>query len=436
MSESIRFQYAVYLLPMHGTGTRKVPALLRDAMAKHPDLTVVEAIPEHPQAMLVRAYIRSDVKQAYAPPDMKALQYFGRDVSGEQAKALQDSSNAVILEFAHPKKYAWSGLRAADEFVEDIARKSGGLVWDEETREVFSPDAWHQKRLANWNSEIPDVSGQTVIHIYPKGEYARAITLGMSKMGLPDVVIEESPWSSKNQVGNLINIFCQDIAERGTLHSNNNFRLDLRAIRTSSVRETQIKSLKANAVGVACLSLVQGKHEEGDPKNRLVRLMADRYEGNDPHAKQDSMLSSFFGWEDSMVKIEHNPELLSASVAAKGKLPELRRAFNAGLKPGEFIDVKAPFPADNGGREWMWVEVTRWKANDIQGLLESDPFEISRLHSGQMVEVREEQVFDYIHQYADKRIEGNTTGEIIRKMSEGQVTTPTRPLAVPSCNID
>jgi uncharacterized protein YegJ (DUF2314 family) len=137
-----------------------------------------------------------------------------------------------------------------------------------------------------------------------------------------------------------------------------------------------------------------------------------------------------------MVKIEHNPELLSASIAAKGKLPELRRAFNAGLKPGEFIDVKAPFPADNGGREWMWVEVTRWKANDIQGLLESDPFEVSRLHSGQMVEVREEQVFDYIHQYADKRIEGNTTGEIIRKMSEGQVTTPARPLAVPSCNID
>jgi hypothetical protein len=225
MSESIRFQYAVYLLPMHATGTLKLPALLHDATAKYPDLTVVETIPEHPQAMLVRAYFRADVKHAYGPPDMMSLQYFGRGVSSEQAMALQDSSNAVVLEFAHPKKYVGTALHAADEFAEDVARKSGGLVWDEETREVFSPDAWHQKRLATWNSEVPDVSGQTVIHIYPKGEYPRAITLGMSKMGLPDVVIEESPWSSENQVGNLINIFCQDIAERQTPHNDNNFRL-------------------------------------------------------------------------------------------------------------------------------------------------------------------------------------------------------------------
>ena len=164
--------------------------------------------------------------------------------------------------------------------------------------------------------------------------------------------------------------------------------------------------------------------------------MADQYEENDSHAKQDSMLSSFLGWEESMVKIQHNQELLSASAAAKGKLPGLRRAFNAGLQPGEFIEVKAPFPADNGDREWMWVQVTSWKANDIHGLLENDPSEVSRLHSGQMVQVREEDVFDYIHQYANKRIEGNTTGEIIRKMSEGQTATPAMPLAVPSCNTD
>src|SRR5262249_31199987 len=161
---------------------------------------------------------------------------------------------------------------------------------------------WHEKRLASWTDEIPDVSGQTVIHVYPNGDFARAITLGMSKMGLPDVVVQETTWSSDNQVGNLINIFSQSIAERQTPHEGNQYRLDLHTIKNPRLREHQFKDLTGNAV--ACLTLADANWEEGDPKNRLVRLDADRYSGDDPHAKQDSMISSFFGSQDSITKVE------------------------------------------------------------------------------------------------------------------------------------
>src|SRR6266566_4472469 len=97
-----------------------------------------------------------------------------------------------------------------------------------------------------------------------------------------------------------------------------------------------------------------------------------------------------------------------------------QKDFNAGLRPGEFIQVKVPFKTPDGGNEWMWVEITSWKGNLIRGILENDPFNVPELHAGQIVEVWQGDVFDYLRQYPDKRREGNTTGEIIRKMGQKQ----------------
>jgi len=343
----------------------------------------------------------------------------------------------LILDFGHPKEQVWTALHTANALVEEVARKTGGLVWDEDTREVFTPDVWHEKRLASWASDNADVSTQTTIHAYPKDEYVRAITLGMAKLGLPDVVIEEIPQSSNVQFGNLINVFCQSIAEGETPRKPGAFKLDLKAIQNSTVRDGQMKSLKANAAAVACLTLRQGKWEEGDPKNRLIQLAADQYPGDDIHAKQEAMTSGFFGADDSLVKVRHNDELLAASAKAKAKLPELRTAFNAGLPLGEFIEVKAPFRTQDGRTEWMWVEVTSWKGSAIKGLLRNEPSWVPELHAGQVVEVREEDLFDYIRQYADKHREGNTTGDIIQKMEKGE--SPVPPLSnpvVPACEGD
>jgi hypothetical protein len=60
----------------------------------------------------------------------------------------------------------------------------------------------------------------------------------------------------------------------------------------------------------------------------------------------------------------------------------------------------------------------------ITGLIENEPFNIPDMHGGQIVEVHEEDVFDYIRQYPDKHREGNTTGEILRKLNEEQGGKP------------
>jgi uncharacterized protein YegJ (DUF2314 family) len=430
MADSITFEFAVYRLP--GDPTDPFTVLRQTVAEKYPNLKLVSEIPKHPTVPVIVARVEKHVRSEYAPPSLESLKYFGEGLSKEQAQALQEAKEALILDFAHPKGRSWTALKTANELVEQVARKSGGLVWDEETRQVFTPDSWHQKRLASWADGPPRISTQTVIHEYNSGEYERAITLGMTKLGLPDVVVEDISWSSNDQVGTFINIFCQAMLEGATFATPDAFKLDLRSIKNSKVRDAKVKG---NGTGIACISLKQGRWEEGDPKNRLVELAPYKYSGPDLHAKQDQMFGSFFGWEDSIKYVKHNAELLAASQEAKAKLPGLQKAFTAGLQPGEFLQVKAPFHTPDGGTEWMWVEITNWNGNKIRGLLKNDPFNVPGLHGGQIVDVQQDDVFDYIRTYPDGRTEGNTTGEILKKMDEGKKpdASPSRPTAPPDC---
>jgi uncharacterized protein YegJ (DUF2314 family) len=194
--------------------------------------------------------------------------------------------------------------------------------------------------------------------------------------------------------------------------------MNVQTIRNSAVRTESIKSFYANATGIAHFYLKNGHQQDGDAHNRLIEITAQRYTGPDIHAKQDRMVSCTFGAESDKVKhIEHNDQLLDASRKARLKLPELKEAFGKGLPPGEHIDLKAPFETSSG-HEWMWVEVTSWNGQKITGLLENEPADVADLHAGQVVKVKEEDVFDYIRYYVDGRKQGNTTGDIIKHMEE------------------
>jgi uncharacterized protein YegJ (DUF2314 family) len=413
MDNRIFFEFGVYYLP---TPT-KDPIGETDALLKRKfsSFRKVEKITSETKEMAVAVRLLNDVGKSCAPPGLDLLRHFGRGISREQAEAIQSSKAAVSLTFAYTREHLWDGMRAALGLACSLARTTGGVLWDEETREMFTPDEWDKRRIRGWTEKIPDISKHTVIHAYSTGEYVRAITLGMAKFGLPDIVVDRFSWSLHRHMGEVMILVGQAMAEGATVKKDGEFDLDLRAIQNTTVREPQVKSLKPTATSVALLSLKQGRWEDGDPRNRLIEITFDRYPGPDVHSQQQKMLGSLFGWEDSMTRTTHDEELLEASRRARVRLPALRKAFNAGLAPGEFIHVKAKFVAPDGENEWMWVEVTSWKDNKIVGLLSSEPFLIPSLHGGQIVDVCEGDVFDYIHKRADGTTEGNETGKIIEK---------------------
>lgn len=426
MAEVIQFNYSVYLLPGKTDGKRALAACTKLLRSRYKALKMIGDIPDHPTHLsdpLVSVHLERDVRKNYAPPSIESLRYRGVGLSAEEQGALQKSREAIILQFAHSKDHVWSSLLAATQLAEDVARQSSGFIFDEGTRQVFTPDAWHKQRLADWTGAVPELATQFTIDFYPMGEYMRAVTLGLGKFGLPDVVVQEVPQSSGKQVEGLIDIFAQTMAEGATFRSSGKFKIDIHRLRNDQLRDSELTSLSAHALGTACLFLKPGKPDEGDPENRLVELSAALYPGPDSQAKQDNMLYSLFGTEDVAHNVEHTEELLAESRRERAKLPALHQAFDAGLQPGEYIDVKAPFKSDRGD-EWMWVEMSRWKGKTITGTLQNDPVDVRALHAGQIVEVNEDEVFDYIHYYPDKHTEGNTTAKILERTESNPRSAP------------
>lgn len=409
----IHFQFAIY----YPESPAKQPmTVLKERMrGVEGSLKFVASVRDVPDSAVVAARLNTTVQKDYRPPELQMVQRFGRGLTRDQAEALQHADRALILDFAHPVSVSANALRRALLLTEQVARDTNGLLWDEETREIFTPDEWHKHRLDSWEGDTPDVLKHTVIHAYKGDRLVRAITLGMAKFGLPDVVVSDFSWSSNRAVGNLINLFAQAMVEGAVIKAPGVYDLDLRSVRHATVRQSQLTTLKPNAVASARLSLVKGAWEDGDPRNRLVEIGFDRYPGPDHYARQDAMLGALFGTEDSVQRVRHTSELIEASRAANAKLPALREAFRRGLEPGEYIQVKAPFATPDGGNEWMWVEVTSWDGDAIGGLLKNEPANIPNLHGGQMVKVSQSKVFDYIRHAADGREDGNETGRILQR---------------------
>lgn len=382
MAEQIRFQFAIYYLP---TPTNDPKAELAAILSARPGSFVqVDKIEGNEQDPTLSCSTETDPQTNYAPPDMESLQYFGRGLTREQSQALQSTQQAAILNFSYDKQHVWTGMRSALEITHALALATGGVLWDEATREIFSPDEWHARRIEPWKEEIPNISKQTVIHAYQDNELARAITLGMEKFGLPDVVVNHFSWSLNKNVGITINLFTQAIAEGAEVVKPGEFDLDIKSIKNATVRDPQVESLLANATGVALLALHEGTSEKGDPANRLVEISFERGTGPDMHSRQEQVLAAAFGWEDEVSRVEHDDQLEHASQLARTRLPALRAEFQEGLAPGEFILVKAPFDTPTGGREWMWVEITTWQGDRISGLLKNEPRDIPTLHGGQI----------------------------------------------------
>lgn len=412
-TEFVHFQMAIYYAPLPS----KDPTVTFKKLLAQNKLKMATTIPEKPSDDVVVGYLENDVIKNYAPLSINSLQYFGFGLSKQQAEDLQRSRQVFIIDFAHPKIHATEVLNQANQLLETLARETNGLIWDEEARQIFTPDAWHKRRVATWSAPFPNASSQIAIHVYKDGEYVRAITLGMKKWGLPDVVVDQFSWSLNHQVGNLINAFCQSMVEGSEFKNTSEYELNLKAIQNVTVREKQTSDLKPNASATVKLKLYQAVPEEGDPSNRLLQLGFDHYPGSDVHAKQDALLASLYGSEDGIKYIKHTDELLAASKKAKERLPALKKLFNSSFAPGEFIQLKAPFVTDEKGNEWMWVEVTEWKSQKIKGLLKNEPFHIKALHAGQIVEIDQNEVFDFIHSFPDGRTEGNETSTIIIKMN-------------------
>lgn len=398
-----------------GTPAEAVGALARNQRF---GLQVVDRPDAAVQGPALALAVVDDVARDYPAPAPEALKYFGRGLDAEQVRAVQAAPRALVLTFVHPAAQAAPRLRLAQQFALELAQARGALIWDEDTRELFTPQAWSAKRLAAWQGDLPDVAQQIVIHAYENHGKVRAVTLGMNRFGLPDLVVQDSVWSLNRALSNTVNLLAQQLAEGSRPDSRGVLALRAAGLRQDRARARFKDELLDGAKGEGALRLLEAARQEGDAENVLLALEFDQNPGRDPTERQTGFLAAFFGAQASEVVMRKNDAaLLAASARARSRLPALQAAFAKGLAPGEYLMFKAPFAVGDGGTEWMWIEVTAWQGDRIDGMLRSDPRYIKNLTAGQIVRVRQADVFDYLRVFPDGRTEGNETTAVLKQAS-------------------
>jgi uncharacterized protein YegJ (DUF2314 family) len=364
--------------------------------------------------------IVGNVDSTYKPPSLESLKYFGRGLSLAQAQALQSSAQVLTLVFAYPARDALPNLLRANTLALRLANETQGLIWDEETREIFTPEFWQQNRIATWEGPLPNVARHITIHAYNEKGRVRAITLGMSKFALPDLVINDAVWSLSGPLGNTLNAVAQRLAEGDRPQGSGQYELNIANIKHSAMRKHVEDTVVGKASGRGGVQLVESAPQSGDADNALLEVRFNTSAGSDTTSRQTAFITDVYGAQtDDVIRVKHDAALREASERARAKLPALKAAFSAGLQPGETLSLKAPFATPTGGNEWMWVEVTQWQGNQIVGMLRNQPRDVPTLKAGQMVNIKQEDVFDYIRRNPNGKQEGNETGEILSKIQKG-----------------
>ncbi|WP_224367225.1 DUF2314 domain-containing protein [Hyalangium versicolor] len=388
-------------------GARKLMA------SKYPRLNASPG-PGKPRA---EAVVQAASDKDLDPIDEDSLTYFARTLTGEERKSLMGSRQATLLSFRVPFEQRNEVLLDATRFAHELATEHGAFLWDAETRQYFSPRSWKEARLDGWSGGVPFVPAHVTFHVYRAGDgdALRMISLGMGKLGLPDLVVEQVPQSLTQDMGRFANLVAQLLAEGLSPSADGTLEVDLAKLKDARLQKQLEARVQKGAARRVKLRALAGQRDGGDPDNVLMEL---GFPGSgDVHVRHVAALDAVFGPQaDGIVPVAPgDPELEAVARKARARLIDLRARAERGLRPPEELVLKAGFRTDDGGTEFMWLEVTGWAAGKWRGTLANEPDNVSRLRVGSPVEMPEAEVVDYLYVSPEGKQEGGESSRILMR---------------------
>ena len=394
-SERIAIKFAVYAMP---DGIQDVVSAAKTLHSeRYSQIPLLATAAETNRAGL---RIEAPSLERFAPPTPRLLQYTGRGLSDEQIAAVQESAAVVSLEFTLDMTPGASVHADAIAMALDLGERTHGLIWDEGTRELFTTEAWRNRRVAN--PPAPEtVTNHFTQHAYRDDDLMRVVTLGLGKFGIPEIAFAHVPITMSDQAMTLVNLVATELTRTGTLDN----------------AGTILVPADSGGGATVEVRLAIGTPAEGDNPGPLIQIVFPGPKST-LHQRQAELLQKVAPIDSDIIdRPADDAELLAASAAAKKELLQLKPKFSQGVPDLEKLTVKAPFTFGDD-TEWMWVEVVSWRGHTIAGILQNTPRDIPNLKMGAKVEVTEDAVFDYY--YTDKKgVEhGNETSRILERANE------------------
>lgn len=350
----------------------------------------------------------------YPPPPTDYLDQKGFGLSKEQKENIGKSESVLMINFFIAKPTNYDFLKLAASFAADIAETTDGVIWDEETREMFGPKTWRERRLPT--DHAYQILANTTLHIVeqPNKTY-RANTLGMRKMGLPDLEVADFPPSFTNPVMALLKFLVEEVSKPGPLNPKISWTSDELRERLGLGTEDRCPEIKFAVT----------KPREGDPRNDVLTLDPHDLPGKDYTEKLAFLIDSYFQPDQAVLSVYSQREkLLELSKAARSKLLAMKASLAQGPPTKEQVMLKAHLDG-----EYLWVSLDRWIGEKIEGKLVKAPTKSKTKKPGDAVSLDLEQVFDYVHKRADGSEMGNETGKLIEQLAKEAAKSSIAPQA-------
>lgn len=358
-----------------------------------------------------------EVGKEYTLPAIQDLEYTGVDLSDNEKTRLLQCKQFISFLFFGDSTSVYDKQRKIAVFINELIKNKEVIVADFNTIQWFNPESWNSNRVTNFKDVPLNLTGQIVIQTYREGGYCRAVTMGMDKFCLPDISIKNFSCRDQNSYVSLLNAVVQTLSEHHQVEADSTLTIDLRTIQNKTVRTGLMSDLEKNAQLKATIKLKKNQPEAGDNPNIQLVIAFEDDKFFSSNEEQNDVLTKLFGASaDTVINVTHDDLLLKTSEKERKRLPELKKRFNDTLLPGYSIMLKAPFTTSEGGREWMWIEVTKWGDVTVTGILQNEPIEVPNLKAGSVVTVYEKDIFDYILNKPDGSFEGDETGKIIESM--------------------
>src|SRR5262249_27374992 len=179
------------------------------------------------------------------PPDLSTLEFRGRELLPAERQRLQKAQSFTAVLFMAPGDDAVPAYRAALSVMRELAQRSDGFVEDEAQRDVLSAAALC-KKLDAWSGDFPDVRRHVSLDEYRDGELLRIVSLGMEKLGLPDVSVANVSAHDSESMGNLVNVVLQTMVENPTLARTGELDLSIAKLHLEGLRKAMLASEKNN----------------------------------------------------------------------------------------------------------------------------------------------------------------------------------------------
>ncbi len=342
------------------------------------------------------------------------LRYFGRDVPDADVARLAQAKDAVIVMASGPSSDAAEVLHATAAATRSGAAAVTGWIQDLVTSETFTLASFDAARPV----EFPLDARTTVVFHAVRDDDSTTFfeSFGLVRYGLPELYMTGVPQSFSSDAHELVNAAAQTLIERGAIDGDGVLTIDAAALRTGTWPDFTKALADTGGTGKATLTATWSIGDNAGEPDAPVEIELAIPGGTSPERLLET-LAGFLGKRADPVESTSagDAELDAARKRAQDDLITLAPHFAQGVPELERLIVKAPFTTDDGGTEWMWVEVDAWKGQTMTGILINEPFAVSALKIGARVEVRQSDLFDYVHHLADGSDHGGETSRILER---------------------